>query len=176
MEILNKLVEDKDHTTHRDKAYLALVDLYYLSENYPQALKTVKKFLRVSPQSQYLSLAYLKLAKANLKLAQGREARKYLEKIVQDYPQSFEVKVAKQLLEEKQYFAVQVGSFMDRGRAENLVNELKAKNEYAYIVETMEEQGKKFYRVRVGQLALSNQAQELKVKLAGQGYPTQLFP
>ena len=176
VETLNKIIKTPSDHLWRDKAYLALIDAYYLSEEYPQAFKTAKKFLKVSRDSEYLSLVYLKMAKTSLKLAQWRDARNYLNKIIKECPQSLEVNVAKQLLEEKQYFAVQVGSFMDRARAESLVNELKQKNEYAYIVEKIDEQNRKFYRVRVGELAILDQAKELRTRLAGQGYPTQIFP
>ena len=100
----------------------------------------------------------------------------YLSKILQQFPNSVEAQTAKQLLEEKQYFAVQVGAFRERARAEQLVSELKQKEEYAYIVETIDQQNATFYRVRVGQLAILNEAQKLHTKLAKFGYPTQIYP
>lgn len=160
----------------KDKASLALIDCYYLSEQYSQAEKEAGELLKKNRKTDYLSLIYFKLAKAELKLTKWKDARDHLEKIIAEFPDSLEVKFARQLLEEKQYFAVQVGSFVDQSRAETLMNELKEKKEYSYIVESVDEQNRKLYRVRVGQLALLNQAKELKIKLAGQGYPAQIFP
>ncbi|MBF0485563.1 MAG: SPOR domain-containing protein, partial [Candidatus Omnitrophica bacterium] len=89
---------------------------------------------------------------------------------------TFEAITAKQLLEEKQYFTVQVGAFADKGRAEKLVAELIARKEYAYIVETKASDTRSYYRVRVGQLSTLKDAQALETKLAGLGYPTLIYP
>ncbi len=57
-----------------------------------------------------------------------------------------------------------------------MTSELQQKGEYAYIVETVDPQGRKFYRVRVGQLVLLDEAQKLKSKLSKAGYPTEIYP
>jgi len=101
---------------------------------------------------------------------------KYLNKIITEFPQSPEAPVAKQLLEEKQYFAVQVGSFLDRGRALTLIDDLKGDGQYAYVVETSGADGEKHYRVRVGQMSSLKDAQDLKMRLDKLGYPTLIYP
>jgi len=174
--IFAKLTKNKKDDNLRDKAYLGIFDTYYIDGQYAKALSSINHLLKVSPKSEFLSLIYLKLGRANLKLAHWYEARKYLEKITTDFPNSMEVHVAKQLLNEKQYFAVQVGAFMDRQRAEKLTDELQKKGEYAYVVETIDQQKRTFYRVRVGQLVLLEKAEKLKVKLSKEGYPTQIYP
>ncbi len=173
VETLRELTKESLESSLKDKVYLGLCDAYFLTEQYPEALETSQRLLKLNPKSDYLSLIYLKMAKASLKLAHWAEAHDYLDKIIRQFPDSLEVRVAKQLLEEKQYFAVQVGSFTERERAEELAIELKEKGEYAYIVETQEGG---FYRVRVGELASINEARDLKIKLANQGYPTQIYP
>ena len=175
-EVFTGLTKKKIDGPLADKAYLGLFDGYYIDGYYEQAYRIAKRLLKISPKSEFLSLIYLKLARANLKLAQWKKAREYLKKITVQFPDSLEVHVAKQLLNEKQYFAVQVGAFIDRKRAENLTGELQQKGEYAYIVETIDHQNRKFYRVRVGQLALLDEAQKLKSKLSEAGYPTQIYP
>lgn len=172
----NLLVSGFPKPSLRDKAYLGYTDSLYLDGQYPGALKIAEELLTKSPHSEYLSLIYLKLARANLKLAQWDKAKDYLNKIITEFPQSLEAHTAKQLLEEKQYFAVQVGAFLDQARAEKIVSELSQKGEYAYIVETIDREGRKFYRVRVGQLAVLNEAQKLETKLSQLGYPTAIFP
>jgi len=171
-----KLTKKAKDSTLRDKAYLGLFDAYYSDGYYEKAYHIIRRLLKVSPRSEFLSLIHLKLARASLKLARWGEAREHLRKITIQFPDSLEVHAAKQFLNEKQYFAVQVGAFIDRGKAETLAGELQQKGEYAYIVETIDQQGRKFYRVRVGQLALLNEAQKLKSKLSKAGYPTQIYP
>ena len=171
-----KLTKKKIDGTLADKAYLGLFDGYYGEGHYEQARRVAKRLLKVSPESEFLSLIYLKLARVNLKLTQWSQAREYLKKITAQFPDSLEAHVAKQLLNEKQYFAVQVGAFIDRKRAESLSVELQQKGEYAYIVETVDQKGRIFYRVRVGQLALLDEARKLKLKLFEEGYPTEIYP
>ena len=104
------------------------------------------------------------------------DANKFLTKIVSDFPQSPEAPIAKQLLEEKQYFAVQVGSFLDKSRALELIEDLKGSGQYSYVVETTAPDGEVFYRVRVGQMSSLKDAEELKNRLDKLGYPTLIYP
>lgn len=175
-QIFTDLIDRNPEVVLRDKAYLGLFEGYYIDGDYEQALLIAERLFKVSPQSEFLSLVYLKLARANLKLARWDKAREYLTDITGQFPESLEAYAAKQLLNEKQYFAVQIGAFMDRERAEALTLELQEKGEYAYIVETVDRQNRKFFRVRVGQLALLDEAQKLKLKLSQSGYPAQIYP
>ena len=175
-ETFNQLIEYSPEIKLRDKAYVGIIDSYALQEQYSDAIKAAHDLLKLSPKSEYESLIYLKLARAHLKLAQWDEAQKYLKKIVNNFSDSIEADIAKQLLEEKQYFAVQLGSFAEQSRAEQLVADVKAKGEYAYVVETVDSSGRKFYRVRVGQFSRLQDANQLEHKLSSLGYPTQVYP
>ncbi len=160
----------------RDKASLGIAEALYAAGFYKDALKEGESLLHKSPNSALLSLVYLKLARTNLKLMQWQKAKSYLNQIITRFPQSMEYGVAKQLLEEKEYFSVQVGAFMEQERAVQLTEGLKGEGEYAYIVETTSAEGKKFFRVRVGQISSLDQAQALESKLSQQGYPTLIYP
>ena len=172
----NLLISSFPKESLRDKAYLGFIDSFSLEGQFPAALKVAEEFLAKRPSSEYLSLAYLKLGRIHLKLMQWQKAKEYLQKILKEFPSSFEAHTAKQLLEEKQYFAVQVGAFLDQARAEKLVSDLEKKGEYAYIVETTDRDGRKFYRVRVGKFSLLNEAQHLEGKLSKLGFPTRIYP
>jgi len=161
-DIFSNLIDGKVSGRLRDKAYLGLFDVYYIDGRYNEALRTINRLIKVSPRSEFLSLIFLKSARSNLRLAHWDDARQYLKKITEDYPESLEFHVAKQLLNEKQYFAVQVGAFLDRHLAEKLTDELIGKGEYAYIVETVDKDDRIFYRVRVGQLVMLDKAQKLE--------------
>ena len=160
----------------RDKAYLGLFDCYYQQGKYKRALKTIDKLQDISSRSNYLSLIYLKAARVNLKLSKWKEAKDYLQRIIERYPDSFEYHAARQLLEEEQYFAVQVGAFMERERALQVVDALQYQDHYAYIVETMDRDQRKFYRVRVGQVTVLREAERLRKELSKLGYPTRIYP
>ncbi len=175
-EYFEKIIRNNPEARLRDQANLGIFDVCFMKENYGGAARVIKKVLEESPSSDYLSSAYLKAAKASLKLAEWEQAGDYLRKIVQKYPNSFEYPWAKQLLEEKQYFAVQVGAFMEQQRAEEMVDELKKRNEYAYVVVTKDEENQKFYRVRVGQLASLEEAKTLQSHMTQLGYPGRIYP
>lgn len=174
--ILEQLLKENLDYGVRDKCYLSLYDTHYMEGDYLQALQVIEKIKKISPRSEFISLVYLRLARVNLKLARWSAAREYLKKIVDGFPNSLEYHIAKQLLQEKQYFAVQVGAFVDRDKAEEVLNELKQKGEYAYVVETLDHRNRQFYRVRVGQLTLLDDAENLKDKLSKEGYPTRIYP
>ena len=159
-----------------DKSALSLTEAFYMDGLYPDALETAKQLLKKSPYSSFLSLIYFKIAGSDLKLMRWEEAHEFLNKIIKEFPQSPEAPIAKQLLEEKQYFAVQVGSFLDKGRAMALMNDLKGSGQYAYIVETAGSDGQTYYRVRVGQISSLNDAEDLKKRLDKLGYPTLIYP
>lgn len=159
-----------------EKAALGLVEGLYMAGYYKDALKEGKKILSKYPNCTSKSLVYLKMARAHLKLMQWDEAKNYLNKLIQEFPQSFEAPIAKGLLEEKEFFSLQVGSFLDQDKALHLVDDLKSKNQYAYIVETTSPDGKKFYRVRVGQMASLDQAKSVQTQLSRQGYPSLIYP
>lgn len=166
----------KPETHLADKVEVGIIDSIYVSGDYKQVLTRAQDLLDRRPDSEFISLIYLKMARANLKLSNWTEAKKYLNKIVDDCPNSVEFYTAKQLLEEKQYFAVQVGAFLERARAEKLAQELQKRGEYAYIVETLDKDKHKFYRVRIGQFAELENAESMEQKLSSLGYPTRIYP
>ncbi len=176
LEVFKKVVNGRPTTDLLEKATIGMIDALYLQGYYEKALKEATALMNSRRQSEMMSLIYLKIARSNLKLARWNKAREFLEKITTEYPDSFENGIARQLLEEKQYFTVQVGAFTEKPRAEQLVNDLIRRKEYAYMIETKSPDGKLFYRVRVGHLTALKDAQALEAKLSGFGYPTRIYP
>ena len=175
-DVFRKLLTERLSMDLYDKTAIGLIDAYLLQGAYEPALKEVNSLLARRKDSESLGLIYLKAGRVNLKLARWKKAREFLQKVVDEYPDSFEAGVAKQLLDEKQYFTVQVGSFLDQDRAEKMMREMQSRKEYAYIVEVKSPEGKSYYRVRVGQLVAIRDAQALEQKLSGLGYPTLIYP
>lgn len=175
-ETFDKLVSERLSAELYDKAAVGQIDALSLQGFYANALKKANGLISRRKDSDMLGMFYLKAARANLKLARWTKAQELLRKVIEVAPGSFESGAATQLLEEKQYFTVQVGSFADKARARRLVEELGRRNEYAYMVETKGAGGKPMYRVRVGQLSTLNDARELEAKLSGLGYPTLIYP
>ena len=159
-----------------EKAWLGIIDALGMEQNFEEDRKQSEQFLKKRPDSEFLSIIYLKLGRANLKLAQWSRAQKYLKKVIAEFPHSYEAHTARQLLAEKRYFAIQVGSFLDQDRAIAMVEELRNQGEYAYILETQDHQDRIFYRVRVGQLRSLREANRMQERLSNRGYPTHIYP
>jgi len=174
--VFEGLTAELPRGTLSDKAYLGLIDVENLSERYEAALARAGKFLSLNPPASAVSLVYLKMARSHLKLAHWDEARNSLSKIIEQFPGSPEAISARQLLEEEQYYTVQVGAFLNRSRADRLSQELRDKGEYAFIVETTDANQSVFYRVRVGKFSRLSDAKTLKQKMSRQGYPTYIYP
>lgn len=160
----------------QDRVAIGRIDSFLLEGKYEIAFREAEKLLKKSPASEYQSLIYLKLARASFKQGDWAGAKNYLQKIVSRFPDSPEYYSAKQLLEEKQFFTVQVGAFLEEGRARTLVEELKAQGLYAFTVETVNREARHFYRVRVGELSTVAEAEQLKQQLVNLGYPTLIYP
>jgi len=159
-----------------DKVALSLTEGFYMDGLFTDALEVANGLYKKSPHSSFLSLIYFKIAGADLKLMRWEDAHTFLNKIITEFPQSPEAPIARQLLDEKQYFAVQVGSFLDKGRALTLIDDLKGSGQYAYVVESAGSDGQTYYRVRVGQMSSLNDAEDLKKRLDKLGYPTLIYP
>ena len=159
-----------------DQVTAGLIDALYLQGFYEKALQESGRALARRRGSAMSSAFYLKAARANLKLAHWVKAGELLRRLAEEYPLSFESDVARQLLEEQQYFTVQVGSFTDKALAQRLVDELTRRQEYAFIVESRASDGRTNFRVRVGRLSNLRDAVTLEAKLAGLGYPTLIYP
>ncbi len=171
-----KIVDGTKDMDLYDQASVGVISSYDIAGDYREALKRSHQLLTQRPDSNYLSLVYLKIARANLKLRNWEPARRYLRKIMVDFPDSLEAYTAKQLLEERQFFTVQVGAFLSQERAQELMEDLKRRGHYGYMVQTEDKKGNKFYRVRVGELASLDAAKKLKEKLSTLGYPTLIYP
>jgi len=160
----------------QDKARIGIIDSFILEGDYETALNRAQDFLVKGSSSKFKSLIYLKIARCYLRLTRWDEARDYLNRIIAEYPDSLEAHRAHQLLNEKQFFAVQVGSFLDRGRAEKLIQQLNYNGEYAYMIETIDQTGQTFYRVRIGRFSRLSEARSQEKRLSELGYPTLIYP
>jgi len=175
-EAFQQVLDAKPGSTIRDRAILGIIDCQMLSGSFEDALHRSQKLLQESPQSEFLSLIYFKIARAQYKLTRWDDATETLTTLLERFPDSPEAHLAKQLMSEKHYFAVQVGSFMDQDLAERMAQDLRDKDKYAYIVETVDKSGQKFYRVRIGQFSRLDQALSMAKKISQLGYPTLIYP
>jgi outer membrane protein assembly factor BamD (BamD/ComL family) len=158
-----------------EEASLGLADAYLLEGNFEHAITLYNDFLSRFPESPLLCLAYFRLGQSYQKKGEWLQAEKYLKRVGEDFPLSFEAKLAGDALKEESYFTIQVGSFVDKNNASDLYEELSSKGYPVYISE-VERQDKVYYRVRVGKLNTREEVESLERKLAKEGYPTKIYP
>jgi outer membrane protein assembly factor BamD (BamD/ComL family) len=176
-EILNKLLTQVKDPYFQDKIKLALFDTYYWQESFAEAQEVIDPLMNTRHKSEWTSQIYLRQARVYLKQAKWDEARLLLARIMNEYDRSMEVEYARQLLQEKQYFTVQIGAFGQRKSAERMIEDLKAKGEYAYIVESYDKNNSRLYRVRVGRFSFLNEAKNLRTRLCDMGYSSaRIYP
>ena len=177
--VLSRIIQEEDPVkvdeNLRLKALLALSQVYYATDQYSKAEDTLQTLLKRYPGNPFLSVAYLYLGRVHLRMARWAEGRADLQKVLREFPRSMEAPLARQWLNEESHFCVQVGSFLEKARAERLRDALKGVPE-VYIVKTFDQNQRVFYRVRVGRLASLREAKRLKTRLFQQGYPAKVFP
>ncbi len=163
------------NSAYYEDAYIALGDVEMLQENYKEALSIYAEFYRTNPSKKRLATLYFRLAEVNLKLNNDAEFKKYLSKLREEFPDSFEAKDSRRLEGLDTVYTVQVGAFADYDNAEKFIQDLKAKGYDVYSVLCMLS-GKKLCRIRVGKLNSRAEAEELKKRLEKDGYFAKIYP
>jgi len=169
------IVEKYKGSAYYEDAYLALGDVEFLQENYREALKAYTEFYVTVPSTRRMATLYFRLAEVNLKLNNRKEFNKYLGKLRQEFPQTFEAKDAGRLEGQESFYTVQVGAFTNYDNAEKFIEVLRSKGYDVYSVTCMLA-GKKLCRIRVGKFETRPEAEELKKRLERDGYFAKIFP
>jgi len=174
-DVFEILIKEFKGSKLRDDAFLGLGDVYLLEGDLANAEANYREVPRNNPSTKLISLVDLKLAQVLLKQGKWSEAKDYLNKLNNDFPQSLEQRLAKNFWTDDFYFTIQVGSFSTEKNASALSNKLIEKGYTAFIQES-KSQDKTVYRVRVGKLNTRQEAEELEKTLAAQGFPARIFP
>lgn len=163
------IVEKYKESRYYEDAYLALGDVALLQENLQEALKIYTEFYLTNPSKKRLATLYFRLAEVNLKLGNQEESAKYLKKLKDEFPGSFEARDSKRLSAHDVYYTCQVGAFTNYENAEKFIAKLKAQGYEVYSVLCMLSD-KKLCRVRIGKFKTRAEAESLKAKLEKDGY------
>jgi TolA-binding protein len=158
------------------EAQIGLADSSYLAGDINQAISGYRQFLIDNPQGPLLAEVYLKLGRCYQKKGRWDEARYYFKRVCADYPLSFEAVEASSMLgNDKLYFTVQVGSFVDRRNALSTCKKLENRGYQAYLSEVKKE-GRLLYRVRVGRFESRGEADYIAGQLRKRGYSPEIYP
>ncbi len=169
------VVEKYRGTAYYEDAYLGLGEVEFLQENFDEGLKIYYEFLAAGPSNKRLATLYFRLAELNLKKGDEKEYKKYYDKLQTEFPLSFEARDSRRLVEQEDFYTVQVGAFTNYANAEKFIAQLKAQGYDVYSVLCLLA-GKNLCRVRVGKFKTRQEAEGLKRKLEKDGYFAKIFP
>lgn len=83
-----------------DDARYWIAESYYSMDNFKNAISEFDMLISEHPQSEKLPMAFYKMARSHEELGQKQDAIKFYQKIVDDFPNTFEAEQAKDKLEE----------------------------------------------------------------------------
>jgi len=190
---LKNILSQSSDPTILGEAHYELGMLYMLTEDYSQALEHLSHAVgSPSLAKEKKATSYYYLSGIYMKKGQRDEARKTLEKLIQELPgnayydmgldklktiyrQEGDVSPPISYTKTQGYYSVQVGSYTKKDNAERVVNLLK--NRYTVSMSKIYKDQKVFWRVRVGEY--SRRADASKVALAiktREGFPAVVVP
>ncbi|MFH1396954.1 MAG: SPOR domain-containing protein [Candidatus Omnitrophota bacterium] len=183
-DIFEIILKEFKNSRFENEALLGLGDALFLKGDYAGAEGKYRELLNAKDNKDLQSVLYYRLSQAGFKQGKTEQAAEYLNKLKNDFPQSLEARLNRELFPPPVapaqpgsvfYYTVQVGSFSNKANAGNLVKKLQGYG-YPAFVEEVVSKDKKNYRVRIGKFRTRAEAQDMEKKLSKQGYPTKIFP
>ncbi len=136
--------------TFFDRAQFALGEVFFLSKNFQEAIKSYRQIIKEYPKSPIHHLALFKLAIAYLQNKDEEGALKCFKKVRELYPLSFEGEKSNKIINEKEgHFSIQIAAFTDFTKAKNLAADFQKKGYNSYLLKKNEDKPW-IYKVRIG--------------------------
>lgn len=174
-DIFEIIINELKNSRYKPEAKLGLADTYFFRGDFLRAKKAYLDLELDKEAARLKPVVYYRLSQCEAKLGNTNPAKDYFDKLNREFPLNAESGLESCSLSRDFYYSVQVGSFLSKTNAENLLRQLERKGYPAYIQEGIS-QGAAIYRVRSGKLATRQEAAELGSKLSGEGYPTKICP
>ena len=173
---LQRLAADYPESSWAVPGQMVLGQLFSASGEDEKALKLYQKLLKEDPTKPMRVQVTFLLGKAQRRLGQWSQARASFESVLSQAPQSPPAQEARQILEgEDFYFTVQVGAFETKANALRLKAECERRGYPTQVSEAFM-QGRRLYRVRVGQFSQREEAEQEAQRLKGEGFPARVAP
>jgi outer membrane protein assembly factor BamD (BamD/ComL family) len=173
-EYLGKLTKSYSRSKFYEQGLVKFADTYFLEGDFERSRALYEEMEKKYPSSDYLPLIYFRLAQIAAKEGKWADSEKYTAFLKDNYPNSPEMSLVATLEEAGDFFTIQVGAFAEKKNALELQEELK-KNYSVYIIEE-KNGGYTLYKVRVGKFKDRQEAEEIRYRLARQGYPARIYP
>src|SRR4030042_2435661 len=152
-----KVIKGYPQSRFADLSYLESAKTKITLKNYKNAIVTLNEMLRQFPETGSKDEALFWLGVSYISSGDDKQGKIALDNLKSSFPKSIWADRAKTIAPDrpvnppgKEYFTVQVGSYRNRDNAEKYVQDLKAKDLTAQIVQALV-MGNTYYRVWVGQ-------------------------
>ena len=159
------LIREYQGSTEIPKAILGLADCLHQENKHKEALKEMLAFDQLYPKSDLKGIAYLNIAESYRMLGDDNLADTYYQKVITQYPNSFEAEVAqRRILAAKNkttYFSVQLGAFSVKENAVRLHKRLTTKGFKDVYLKTRKKGDKTLNVVFVGKFEKKEQAEKI---------------
>ena len=173
---LTQLTTEFPQGSFSDQAQMALGDAETLLGRNEQAILIYRELVEGPNSAAFYPQAAFRVGNAQRRLGLWEEARTTFEQLAAKSPTSAEALQAKRLLAKGEFaFSVQVGAFQSRENALRLKKELDRRDFLVDVSDVILE-GRRFYRVRVGQFARREEAAQESQRLKQEGFPTKIVP
>lgn len=184
-----RLLDNYGESSMTPWAELGLVDAFFVGQDFSLARSRCQAFLEAHPKSSLLPVALFRLAEIYEALGERGEAEGLLQRLVDDYPSTYQGDQAqRQLTEwglsgqkqdepgvEEERYTVQVGAFSKRANSLRLQAQLRS---WGYQVEVVKKAGRHrhLYLVWVGSYRSREEAQrEAEILEKQRGLPYQII-
>ncbi len=166
------IIDKYPQSRYADIALLETAKIFIGKEDFKNALVTLNQLSKNYPNSELKDEVLFWIGVALIESGNKESGYKTLQELVNMFPKSIWANRAKNLIPatipQKEYYAVQVGSFRNKENAEKRIEELKTKGFDARIVEALV-MDKIHYRVWVGEFETMEQAKSFAAKLDSLG-------
>jgi TolA-binding protein len=157
----------------RDRALLGTGDALYAMANYDEAIATYKDVLKTSSERDVKSSALYRLGQCYDHLKQSETARRYYDRIINDYPKSIEWALLRGKQERNtmsssqgsQVYTIQVGAFAHKQNAIRLHDSLAQKGYDVEVLSKYGADGSLLHAVQIGTYQDQEDAREVVERL-----------
>lgn len=172
----NEVINIDPKGNYAGRAELAVADSFFSEGDFEKAGALYKALIGDPKKIRLHSTCLYRLVQIEKKSGNSKEASEYLDKLVKEFPLSFEAQsvTAGNDVPEGGSF-VQVGSFEERKNAEKLLEELRSSG-YDASMDKTEKNDKVMYKIIVKPSDAEGSLDKIVHSLKKEGYPTKICP
>jgi outer membrane protein assembly factor BamD (BamD/ComL family) len=162
------VINDYPQSRNADISYLEIAKINFARKNYRTTITNLNELIKRYPDSDYRDEIMFWMGVSHISLNQAEQGQEILAELQRNFPTSVWSERAANVTQKKdieqEYFTVQLGSYRNKGNAEEYAATLRDKGLDVSVVEALVK-GQVYYRVWTGNFLTVEQAKEYMLKL-----------